>query len=63
MMPEPADTGHCMAHGVVVQSPLAQHWTRQGRSRVTILDDEDRQRRVAAIFGEEALVHCDLFWR
>eukprot|EP00969_Alexandrium_andersonii_P083204 3670899-Alexandrium_andersonii.AAC.1 len=60
MVPEPADTGHRLARGAIAQAPLARHRARQDRSRITILDDQDRRRRAAVILGEGAIVHCSL---
>eukprot|EP00969_Alexandrium_andersonii_P065427 2882963-Alexandrium_andersonii.AAC.1 len=62
-MPEPADAGHCLVHGVFEQASLAQHRVCQDRSRIAILDDQDRRRRATVILGEEATVHCDLWHR
>eukprot|EP00969_Alexandrium_andersonii_P018177 795235-Alexandrium_andersonii.AAC.1 len=55
MVPEPADTGRCLAHGVVAQASLVQRRARQDRSRSVTLSDQDRRRRVTVIFGEEAI--------
>eukprot|EP00969_Alexandrium_andersonii_P166680 7365630-Alexandrium_andersonii.AAC.1 len=57
MVPELADTGHCLVHGVVAKAPFAQRPMRQDRSRVATLDDQDRERRVAAVFGGGAIIH------
>eukprot|EP00969_Alexandrium_andersonii_P006037 262127-Alexandrium_andersonii.AAC.1 len=61
-MPEPADAGRRLVHGVVAQASLATDRARQGRPGVAILDDEDRQRRATAILRGEAVAHCKL-WR
>eukprot|EP00969_Alexandrium_andersonii_P108123 4770614-Alexandrium_andersonii.AAC.1 len=63
MVPEPADTGHCLIHGVIAQASLAQRRVRQNGAGVAILDDQDCRRRVAAILGEEAIAHCNLWYR
>eukprot|EP00969_Alexandrium_andersonii_P068571 3025279-Alexandrium_andersonii.AAC.1 len=33
---------------------------RQDRPGLTVLDDQDRQGRITAVLGEEAIVHCNL---
>eukprot|EP00969_Alexandrium_andersonii_P307190 13579351-Alexandrium_andersonii.AAC.1 len=33
---------------------------RQDRPGLTVLDDQNRQGRVAAVLGEEAIAHCNL---
>eukprot|EP00969_Alexandrium_andersonii_P217782 9620125-Alexandrium_andersonii.AAC.1 len=60
MVPEPTDTGHSLLHGVVVQAPLAQHRARRDRAGIVIFDGQNRRRRIATVFREEAIIHCSL---
>eukprot|EP00969_Alexandrium_andersonii_P272091 12025282-Alexandrium_andersonii.AAC.1 len=55
MAPEPTNADHGLIHGVAAQASLAQHRVRQDRPRITILDHQDGQRRVASVIGEEAI--------
>eukprot|EP00969_Alexandrium_andersonii_P157966 6980813-Alexandrium_andersonii.AAC.1 len=60
MVSEPPDAGDGLVDGVVAQATLAQHRMRQDRPRITVLNRQHSQSRVAGVFGEEAITHCDL---
>eukprot|EP00969_Alexandrium_andersonii_P118692 5248450-Alexandrium_andersonii.AAC.1 len=53
-MAEPPNARHSLVHCVVVQAALAQDRARQDSPGLAVLDDEDRQGRIAAVLGEEA---------
>eukprot|EP00969_Alexandrium_andersonii_P236617 10445740-Alexandrium_andersonii.AAC.1 len=60
MVPEPPDARDGLVDRVVARAALAQHWVRQDRPRTAILNHQDSKCRVAGVFGEEAIIHCDL---
>eukprot|EP00969_Alexandrium_andersonii_P156435 6916177-Alexandrium_andersonii.AAC.1 len=60
MVSGPPDTCDGLVYSVVAQASLAQHWVRQDRPRIAILNHQDSKGRVAGVLREEAIIHRSL---
>eukprot|EP00969_Alexandrium_andersonii_P164427 7267359-Alexandrium_andersonii.AAC.1 len=49
MVPEPPDAGNGLVDRVVAQAAFSQHWVRQDRAQIAVLDRQDSKCLVAGV--------------